>query len=120
MLISSTSERLKEYMNNKGLKQADILRMCEPYCKKYGVKMGRNDLSQYVSGKVVPKQDKTYILALALNVSEPWLMGYDVDMHRIQNRTSDRLIECIKSNSFTEDEENDIIKYIEFVISKRK
>ena len=120
MLISSTSERLKEYMKLKGLKQADILRLCEPHCKEHGIKMGRNDLSQYVSGKVIPKQDKTYILALALNVSEPWLMGYNIDMHRIPTRTSDKLVACVKNNSFTEEEENDIIKYIEFIISKRK
>ena len=56
--------------------------MCEPYCKRYDIKMAKNDLSQYVNDKVQPKQDKLSILGMALNVSEAWLMGYDVPMER--------------------------------------
>lgn len=76
----NTSDRLKEIMKAMDLKQVDILQKCEPYCKKYGVKLNKNDLSQYVSGKAAPKQDKLSILGMALNVSEVWLMGYDVPM----------------------------------------
>ena len=47
--------------------------------KKYGIRLGRNDLSQYVSGKVEPGQAKLSILSMALGVSEVWLMGYDID-----------------------------------------
>lgn len=39
-------------------------------------------MSQYVSGRTEPGQDKLTILGLALNVSEAWLMGYDVPMER--------------------------------------
>ncbi len=74
----TTSERLKEIMAKRNLKQVDILRACEPYCQKYNIKLGRNDLSQYISGKVQPGQDKLTILAKALNVNEVWLMGYEV------------------------------------------
>ena len=73
----STSERLKEIMATRGLKQIDILEKCRPYCEKYGVKLNKNDLSQYVSGKVIPKQDKLSVLGAALGVSEVWLMGYE-------------------------------------------
>lgn len=69
-------------MDERGLKQVDILSACEPFCQKYGVKLKKNDLSQYVSGKVEPKQDKLSILGMALNVSEAWLMGYDVPKER--------------------------------------
>ncbi|QNO17326.1 transcriptional regulator [Caproicibacterium amylolyticum] len=78
----TTSERLKQIMNEKNLRQVDILNRAEPYCKKYGVKLNRNDLSQYVSGKVEPGQFKLSMLGLALNVSEAWLMGYDVPQER--------------------------------------
>lgn len=44
--------------------------------------MQKNDLSQYVSGKVEPRQDKLTILGLALNVNEVWLMGYNVPPDR--------------------------------------
>lgn len=74
----TTSQRLKQIMSEKNLRQVDILRAAEPYCNKYNTKLGKNDLSQYVSGKVEPGQDKLTILGLALGVSEAWLMGYDV------------------------------------------
>lgn len=79
MRISNTAERLKEIMEKYGLRQADVLRRCEKYCDQFGVKMQRNDISQYISGKVEPSQRKLSVLAMALNVTEPWLMGYDVD-----------------------------------------
>lgn len=79
---ATTADRLKEAMNRYELRQADILRRAEPFCKQFDVKLGRNDLSQYVSGKVSPGQEKLTVLALALGVSETWLMGYDVPMER--------------------------------------
>lgn len=82
MKVSSTAERLQFILSYRQLRQADILAACAPYCRMYDVKIGRNDLSQYVSGKVEPKQDKLAILAMALNLSETWLMGYDVPMSR--------------------------------------
>jgi transcriptional regulator with XRE-family HTH domain len=38
----------------------------------------RGAISQYVNGKVKPKQDKIAKMATALRVSPTWLMGYDV------------------------------------------
>ena len=82
MKISSTSERLLQIMNNRHLKQVDILRLAAPFCEENNIKLNRNDLSQYVSGKVEPRQSKLYILGQALKVNEAWLMGYDVPMHQ--------------------------------------
>lgn len=81
-MVSSTSERLRQIMNERNLKQTDILDLTKPYCEKYNVKLGKSDLSQFVNGKVVPGQWKLTILGLALNVSEAWLMGLDVPMER--------------------------------------
>lgn len=78
----TTAQRLEQVMKSRNMRQVDILNAAEPYCKKYGVKLGKNDMSQYVSGKVVPGQDKLTILGLALNLSEAWLMGYDVPSER--------------------------------------
>ena len=82
MKPSTTAERLQEAMNIRGLKQVDVLKLAEPYCRAYGVNLGKTALTQYVSGKIVPRQDKLTILGLALDVSEVWLMGYDVPMER--------------------------------------
>jgi len=86
MKSSSTSERLKQIMNERSLRQVDILEAAKPFCEKYGVKLAKNDLSQYVSGKVEPGQEKLTILGLALNVSETWLMGYDVHEERDEKK----------------------------------
>ena len=85
MKTSNTSDRLSQVMKERNLRQIDIIRLAEPYCKFYKQKLGRNDLSQFVSGKVNPGQWKLTILGLALNVSESWLMGYDVPMERSPN-----------------------------------
>ena len=82
MKTFTTSQRLKQLMKERNIKQVDILIKAEPFCKKYGVKLNKNDLSQYVNGKVEPGQQKLSILGLALNVNEAWLMGYDVPQIR--------------------------------------
>ena len=78
----TTAQRLQQLMILRDLRQIDIVRLCEPFCKMHKVKMGRNSISQYVSGKVEPRQNALYILGQALNVSEAWLMGFDVPMER--------------------------------------
>lgn len=78
----TTSERLKQIMNERNLKQVDILNLSLPICAKYNIKMNKSDISQYVSGKVEPSQEKLVVLGLALNVTESWLMGFDVSPHR--------------------------------------
>ena len=79
MKVYSTGQRLKQIMKAENLRQADILAKCKPFCEKYNVKLGRNDISQYINNNVEPKQDKLTVLAMGLNVDEVWLMGYDTD-----------------------------------------
>ena len=83
----STSDRLKQIMSERNLKQVDILNLSSPYCTKYNVKMNKSDISQYVSGKVEPSQEKLVILGMALDVSEAWLMGLDLSKERKKNST---------------------------------
>jgi transcriptional regulator with XRE-family HTH domain len=78
MKKTSTSIRLNQIMNERGLKQVDVLRLTEPLCKKYDERLGKNDLSQYVSGKTEPGQRKLFILGKALGVNPSWLLGLDV------------------------------------------
>lgn len=80
--METTSVRLRQIMRERNLRQADILKMTEPFCKQFMVKINKSDLSQFVNGKVVPGQWKLAVLAMALNVSEAWLMGCDVPMER--------------------------------------
>lgn len=89
MKVSTTAQRLKEIMEERDLKQVDIIRLCEPYCKKYNAKLTRNYISQYLSGRVEPGQHTLFVLGKALNVSEPWLMGFDVPKERTSIEQSD-------------------------------
>lgn len=53
-------------------------------------------LSYYMSGKTEPKADRIYTLAKELNVSEAWLMGFDVPMPRPdEQKKNDVLAEVI-------------------------
>lgn len=40
----------------------------------------KSSISQYMSGKVKPKQNRIYLIAKALRINEAWLIGYDVPM----------------------------------------
>ncbi len=88
MKKTTTAERLKQILKERSLRQVDILDLCKPLCEKFGIKLAKNDLSQYISGKVQPGQDKLSILGLALNISEAWLMGYDVPQSRSPDSSS--------------------------------
>ncbi len=71
------AERLRSAMNQKQLKQVDVLRLAEPFCAKYGVKLGKSHLSQYLSGKTEPRREVLLILAQVLEVEPSWLLGRD-------------------------------------------
>lgn len=77
--METTAQRLRQIMSERNLRQVDILNLCKPYCEKYHVTLNKSHLSQYVAGKFAPMQDKLTILAMALGVSEAWLMGYVAD-----------------------------------------
>lgn len=75
----TTAERLNQIMSERGIRQVDILNDSMKFQKELGIKMGKSALSQYVSGKSVPDQNKLVLLGKTLGVNETWLMGYDVD-----------------------------------------
>ncbi|KWY54388.1 S24 family peptidase [Enterococcus faecium] len=72
-------------MSERNLQQVDILNMSLPLQKETGIKMSKSHLSQYVNGKSSPDQHKLYLLAKTLNVSEAWLLGYDVPKEDKEN-----------------------------------
>jgi transcriptional regulator with XRE-family HTH domain len=71
--ISNVAERLSEALRIKGVKQVEL-------CKQLDIPKG--PMSHYLSGKYEPRQSRLNEIAIALNVSEAWLMGYDVPMER--------------------------------------
>ena len=84
----TTADRLKQIMSERNLKQVDIIEKSKPFQTKLGVKLGKSALSQYVNGIQSPDQHKLSLLAMTLDVSEAWLMGYDVQKDREQEESS--------------------------------
>ncbi len=82
-----TSIRLRQIMQERGIKQVDLVRMCAPFAREAGISMGKSAISQYVTGKSLPAQRQLTILGQALNVSEAWLMGFDVPRDRAPAKT---------------------------------
>ena len=78
---ATTSQRLKEAMVDVNMKQADLAR---------ATGLSKGGISNYVIGRYEPKSDIISKLALALNCSEMWLMGYDVPKEKKRN-TPDKL-----------------------------
>lgn len=66
-------DRLNKAMEIKGVKASEL-------AERSGLSKAR--ISQYLNGIYTPKSKGIYAIAKALNVSETWLMGYDVPMER--------------------------------------
>lgn len=71
--IETCSQRIEKAMILRKMKQAEL-------CKQANIP--KSSLSLYLRGAYEPKQDRVYKMAMVLNVSETWLMGYDVPMER--------------------------------------
>lgn len=84
---ATTADRLREALQQSGKRQADLVR-------ESGVDKGA--LSSYLSGKYEPKQKAIGKLAIALNVSEMWLWGYDVPMTRTaEQKKNDAVVDVV-------------------------
>ena len=78
-MIDTFSNRLNIAMRVRNIKASEL-------SSKTGI--AKSSLSEYINGKYEAKQDGLYLLANALNVSEPWLMGLDVPMEK-ENKTDE-------------------------------
>ena len=75
--VSTISERLQFAMDKRKIKQIDLARVAH---------VNQGALSRYLKGSYEPKSATIYKLALALDVSDMWLEGYDVPMERSQKQ----------------------------------
>lgn len=73
--IEDLKLRLKKALEMRDVKQIEL-------AEKTG--LSRAAISQYLSGYTMPKTDRIHKLAVALNVSEAWLMGFDAPMERTE------------------------------------
>lgn len=85
--VSDFKNRLREALNARDMKARDLSKKTE---------IPEGAISYYLSGKSQPKGDRLHTLCVALNVSEAWILGYDIPMERTaEQRQNDDLIKII-------------------------
>lgn len=94
--VATLGDRLKEALNLRGMKPIDLSEKLD---------ISRGTISYYLSGKNVPKADRLNLICSELNVSEAWLLGYDVPMNRTEaQKKNDNIVRIVaqmrKENDF--------------------
>ena len=85
--VADFKDRLKEVLDKKGLRAVDLMDMTD---------VPKSAISFYLAGKSQPKADRLYKIAQALDISEAWLLGYDVPMARsLESKKNDQLAKLV-------------------------
>ena len=79
------AERLKIAMEQKNMKQIDLVKTAA----EQGVKLGKSHVSQYLSGKTTPRSEILHFLANTLQVDVDWLKGNDVTVETLKKETNE-------------------------------
>ena len=94
--VARLQDRLKEALNVRGMKAIDLSEKLD---------ISRGTISYYMSGKSSPKADRLNLICATLNISEAWLLGYDVPMERTtEQKKNDNIVRFVaqmrKDNDF--------------------
>lgn len=80
-------DRLREALEVREKKAIDL-------AKDLGIP--KSAISQYLSGyRTIKDSKRIYVIAKYLDVSEAWLMGYDVPMERTYEKTNDTIADIV-------------------------
>ena len=96
------STRLKQAMSEAGMNQADVIHSAAQHDKK----LGKSQVSQYVSGKTTPRRDVMELLARILDVDAAWLSG-NTQTRSAQTHSPTRAPERLETASSTKLNQND-------------
>lgn len=94
--VAKLQDRLKEALSVRGMKAIELSRKTD---------IPKGAISYYLLGKSAPKADRLNLISVALNVSEAWLLGYDVPMERTsEQKKNDNIVRFVaqmrKDNDF--------------------
>ena len=67
------SDRLVRALGQRDMRQSDLIRIAA----QQGIKLGKSQVSQYVSGKTTPRADVVRDIASVLGVDQEWLAGQE-------------------------------------------
>ena len=77
--VESCAVRIRKALSIRNMTQSEL-------CRK--TKIATSAMSEYLRGLYEPKQDKVYIMSVALDVDPVWLMGFDVPMEKEDKKIS--------------------------------
>ena len=95
------AHRLQQSMKDKNMKQIDIMKAAQ----EKGIRLGKSHVSQYVSGKTVPRDNILRVLADILDVDVSWLKGSEVK-EQLKDAKSETAVKVKLESSIKEREEN--------------
>lgn len=103
----SSAYRIKLVMDELNISQAELAKLAS---------ISASSLSDYLTGKYLPKQDKVFAIAKVLKVSPSWLMGHDVDKHETDPVEEDEIhtLAAHATQDLTQEEIEEIENYIKF------
>jgi len=97
--MAEFSDRLAEVMSIREKRAIDVAN---------ALGLSRSVISQYLSGKIIPKSKRTYELAKYLHCDPAWLMGLDVPMEKME-------MEPLDLSGMTPDQVRRVMAYVELV-----
>ncbi len=87
MIKAELKDRLKEALEIREKKAVDLVR---------DLKIPKSAVSQYMSGKSQNMDsERLYLICKYLNVSEPWMMGYEVPMERNTEKKNNAIADIV-------------------------
>lgn len=98
----SFADRLRAAMEKQNMKQVDLVRAAA----SAGVKLGKSHVSQYVSGKTIPRTDILNFLAQTLHTDSEWLLGHDQDSAFSEFSTAGFQTDARKKSAFSQTAES--------------
>lgn len=104
--MASFASRLRQALDMNNMTPAELSR-------KTGISEG--GISQYLSGKVLAKQDKIYTISQVLDVSPNWLMAFDDtdDVRLLSEEVR------IVFNSLSSDRQKQALEYLHYLVSQQ-
>lgn len=85
--VAELRERLREALSIRGMKPIELSEKAD---------IPKGAISYYLAGKSSPKADRLNLMSRVLNVSEAWMLGYDVPMNRTEEqKKNDNIVKIV-------------------------
>lgn len=104
--MANFATRLRQALDMNNMSPAELSRR---------TKISEGGISQYLSGKVLAKQDKIYAISQVLNVSPEWLMAFDDtdDVRLLSEEVR------IVFNSLSTDRQKQALEYLHYLVAQQ-